>query len=485
VVPRTRLVCGLAIIALAAAVEVGIVFALSTPPVHQSTVRALANMPTKNLVARFSATEAPLPAGASTDPKVSLNAVTCTSVKSCVAVGNYVDASGRTQGLLDTKSAASWTAIKAPLPQGARLGSQGAGLYSVACPSSSRCIAVGDYFNSSGHDQALMVIGSGSSWTARNVPLPADPGTTPIYSLISVACPSPSKCVAVGSYSSSSYDGGLLVTEYGSSWTARKAPVPANASADSSATLNAVACSAASACVAVGYYFDSSQNTQGLLLTESGSTWTATEAPAPLDAESGTTLIAVACALKHGCVAVGGYHQAAAPLPQDTQGMLVTRLGSSWVTTRIGVSPDVSAEAAACDSSEAVCVAVGQYTDPAGHEQGLVLAGSGSSWSASRAPEPANADANPGGGLSAVTCPSESACVAVGLYTDESGREQGLVLAVSGSSWAAIRTPVPPYAAANPDVSLDSVSCRSELTCVAVGSYVDSSGRQQGLLLTE
>ena len=80
----------------------------------------------------------------------------------------------------------------------------------------------------------------------------------------SVACPSASSCVTAGSYSDSSGDiQAVLVTGSGTSWTAAEAPLPANAAADRYAFLGSVACPSASSCVAAGVYADSSGNGPG------------------------------------------------------------------------------------------------------------------------------------------------------------------------------------------------------------------------------
>lgn len=48
--------------------------------------------------------EAPLPANAAADPSVSVNSVSCASAGNCTAVGNYADSSGNRQGLLVTRT---------------------------------------------------------------------------------------------------------------------------------------------------------------------------------------------------------------------------------------------------------------------------------------------------------------------------------------------------------------------------------------------
>ena len=167
-----------------------------------------------------------------------------------------------------------WTATEAPLPAGAAGLGPGGGLGSVACPSASSCVATGGYSDSSGNKQSLLLTGSGTSWTAAEAPLPADAdvGTDPEPEpdLNSVACPSASSCVVAGLYTdeSSASLQGLLLTGSGTSWTATETPLPAGA--DPGAGLWSVACPSASSCVAVGSYTDSSGNGQGLLVSGTG-----------------------------------------------------------------------------------------------------------------------------------------------------------------------------------------------------------------------
>ena len=161
-----------------------------------------------------------------------------------------------------------------------------------------------------------------TTWTAAQAPLPANADHT-FAQLSSVACPSASACTAVGSYTGSAGWRGLLLAKSGSSWTATQAPLPAGAAADPYATPKSVACASASACAAVGVYQDSSDSQQGLLLTGSGSSWTAAKAPLPAGAAAnpGTTLGSVACnSASASCVAVGSYQDASG----NSQGVLLT-----------------------------------------------------------------------------------------------------------------------------------------------------------------
>jgi hypothetical protein len=156
--------------------------------------------------------------------------------------------------------------MKAPLPAD---GSYPApSLNSVACPTPSFCVAVGDYNSSSG-TSGLIVTGSGTSWTATEAPLPA--GNAGSVQISAISCPSVALCVATGYYADSSGGfQGLILTGSGTSWTAAKAPLPAGATRNPQASLQAVACPSSSSCVAAGFYNDSSGDFQAMLLTGPG-----------------------------------------------------------------------------------------------------------------------------------------------------------------------------------------------------------------------
>src|SRR4051794_36806550 len=99
---------------------------------------------------------------------------------------------------------------------------------------------------------------------------------------------------------------------------------------------------------------------------------------------------------------------------------------------------------------------------------------------------PANAATKPGVVLSEVSCASPGNCAAVGTYYDSSGLIQGLLLSQSSGKWSpGVQARPPADASVNPRVFLTGVSCGAPGNCAAVGSYYDSAGNQQGLLLTE
>jgi PASTA domain-containing protein len=136
------------------------------------------------------------------------------------------------------------------------------------------------------------------------------------------------------------------------------------------------------------------------------------------------------------------------------------------------------------------CSAVGVYDDSSGGRQGLLLSETAGAWGAGvEADLPANAaiDASQFVTLFSVSCASAGNCSAVGSYRDSSGGYQGLLLSETAGSWATgVEAVLPANAATpNPRPSLVSVSCPSAGNCSAVGVYPDSSGGRQGLLLSE
>jgi hypothetical protein len=380
-----------------------------------------------------------------------------------------------------------WKAATAPVPAGAAT-QPDAFVSAVTCSSATACVAAGAYLDSSGNYQGLLLTRRGPSWTAAEAPLPADAGDSPGVNISAVACPSATACTAVGGYADSSGNyQGLLLTRRGSSWTAAEAPLPAGgAFVSSSGGLSGVACRRAWACVAIGGYTDSSGNDHGLLLTRRGSSWTAARAPLPAGAATGSevSISEVACWFATACVAVGTYGDLTGRSPVS-DGLLLTRRGSSWTAARAPLPADAASDPLASISAIAcplatTCAASGSYSDTAGNDQGLLLTRRGPSWTAARAPLPADAASDPLTSISAIACPLATTCAAIGSYRDSSDNIDGLLLTGPGPSWTAAKAPLPANAAASP-VLLTSVACQSA-GCVAAGSYLDPSGR--GLLLT-
>jgi hypothetical protein len=431
---------------------------------------------------------APLPAGAAAQPYTDLVASACASARACAVAGHYTDVSNSVQGLLLTGAGTSWTAEEAPLPAGAGA-NPSVDLTSIACPSATTCVAAGYYTDASGGQQGILLTGTGTSWTAEEAPLPAGAGANPSVDLTSIACPSATTCVAAGYYTNSA-DGqdGILVSGLGNSWSVSRAPLPAHASINPGVFLNAIACPALGPCTVAGYYFDAANRSHPLLLTGSGTTWTAVKGPLPRGAASFSFLevTAVACSTSSAC-AVLGYYEVG---DGTEQGLLLTGSGDSWTATRAplpqGASsdPGVYLGSAACPAATS-CTVIGSYTARSGQGDGVLLTGWGDSWTAVRAPLPASLAGRPNLFLDTVACPAVASCITSGIYrfNDTSGHEYGTAVTGSGSSWSAVRTPVP--AGADPALGgVGPVTCATPASCLVIGSYAGPGGAVDGLLLT-
>lgn len=142
--------------------------------------------------------------------------------------------------------------------------------------------------------------------------------------------------------------------------------------------------------------------------------------------------------------------------------------GSVWHVERTPnfTAPNGSLVAVSCASATA-CVAVGSHFD--GNLKALAETWNGTAWHVRATPLPAGAT---GGQLSGVSCSAARACTAVGTYTDRAGATLALTERWNGSRWAARPVPVPRGAI---NAALSGVSCPSASACVAVGNYDNGS----------
>src|SRR5271165_543193 len=463
----------------------------------------------------WTAAVGPEPANAGTDgggtQSSSLNQVACPVAGSCVAVGNYEDASAFLWGLIDTLSSGAWSATAGPEPANAGTegaGTQSASLSSAACASSTACAATGTYRDTNPRTEGLIDVLSSGTWSGTEAPLPASPPADPDISVQSISCTSATWCVAVGFTEDGAAHGwGLIETLSLGTWTATVAPEPANAGTDAASTqlagLQAVTCPSVGSCVAVGFYNDANGYSVGLVETLSGGTWTATQLPEPANAGTDATFrqfantFSISCLSVASCVAVGEYEDSSA----NYAGLIEALSGGTWTATQApepanagndaGFDQYAVVNAVTCPAA-GTCVAVGVYWDTNFGNDPLVDTLSGGTWTATEAPVPAGAANNGTGGvndnLSSVSCPAVGSCVAVGVYDDTSFYNWGLIDRLSSGTWTATKAPEPAGAGtdagASQNATLKSVSCPAAGTCTAVGSYEDSSKDTWGLMET-
>ena len=276
---------------------------------------------------KWTAVEAQLPAGAADDPRAAVTSMSCPSASRCFAGGNYSDGGNRAM-VLTWSSAAGWSVRKAPLPAGASPNPDAA-VGGMSCPSVTWCTGVGQYSDADGNEDPLLLRRTGGTWTAKAAPVRPPDGQHLTAGLTTVACPSTSRCFAGGwQYDSAGQPVPLMLTWFAGRWMAMKVPLPVGAAVEPSASIGGISCSTTAQCVAVGHYVGGRENQQGFILTWSGTSWTARKAPLPSDAGGNpwTELDAVSCPATSRCVAGGAYETAAS----QSLGMLLTWSGKTW-----------------------------------------------------------------------------------------------------------------------------------------------------------
>jgi hypothetical protein len=126
-------------------------------------------------------------------------------------------------------------------------------------------------------------------------------------------------------------------------------------------------------------------------------------------------------------------------------------------------------------TGQATCLAVGYYTDTADRLEPMAATENRGRWSRAVALSlPANASrtVEQRAFLESVACQRKGYCTAVGDYVERSGNNATMAITESGGRW---RRPVeikPPRGASPADgADLSSVSCTGPRSCIAVGYY--------------
>jgi hypothetical protein len=366
--------------------------------------------------------------------------------------------------------AQAWTVQPSPNPKGA-LASQ---LQAVSCPGLGSCVAVGSSSYPSGHQaprQSMLVERlSGGVWTIASTP--AISGATS-SALSGVSCPAARFCVAVGYVNFAHRPAGLLAETWnGSSWGGELLPAPPGGTLPS---LAAVSCAAKGTCVAVGNYVSNKTGSYRSLSERlAGSRWSVVPTPIPPHgggATGNSEFTAVDCPTTTFCEAVGNVAY------NDTlQNVFAYGLsGSTWTYQRMvnpGPDPGDTAYAVSCSDASA-CTSAGSVTVIG--ESALAEHWNGSSWVRQAIPAQVKRPAN---ALYGVSCNGGSFCVSVGesWRVDRNGhlidgRVMGQVW--NGTAWSQS----PPVVPSGESAGLNAISCPSPTACIAVGAASTASAQ--------
>ena len=238
-------------------------------------------------------------------------------------------------------------------------------------------------------------------------------------------------------------------TASAASWTVQTTPEPSAGQK----RLRSVSCPSSTACEAIG-------NTEGEKSWGdgwNGTTWTIQTVPSP--SKEFARLFAVSCTAASECTAAGKSEGQA-----DQKSLAERWNGTSW-TIQTTASPksillDRFGAGVSCPSSTA-CTSVGEYENEIGLDVTLAERWTGTTWSKqttvnSKEKEVQNA-------LESVSCPSTTACMAVGIEWDAlTFGDKPFAESWNGTSWTATKTPPA-------DFALTSVSCTASNACSAIG----------------
>jgi hypothetical protein len=460
-------------------------------------IAAFAAVPVQQAVADTSPIESVstsgLPSGYAGSNSWNLNSSACGS-ESCVAVGSYEFAASHNHGLIvPIQDGIAGTAAKSPLPAGAQSDpTQNDRLTGVSCWSSASCVAVGDYYDTSGNIEGFVVpISGGVVGTPQEVAPPdagaADPAApNPYVRLNSVSCAPTGVCVAVGHYSP--VGGGLeamaVPINDGVAASGVEVPPPPDHTSTPYVELSSIGCGASGLCAAVGYYnAGSGAVTEDALVVPitdgvPGAAVPVTALPINADPSQGTFLTNVACPASGTCTAIGYYADSSSNerdlVVPVTGGVAASGLEAPAPSDAAGTSAyPIQFNGLACQSTGA-CVAAGSYVVTGGSTEPVAIpVMNGVPASAVRVMLPADReDSNQNAELNSVACPATGPCLAVGDYRNGSGNSVPMTASFNGGSVGAGTGTAEPgdVSPTNPFALLDVVGCTT-FSCAATGDY--------------
>ena len=203
-----------------------------------------------------------------------------------------------------------------------------------------------------------------------------------------------------------------------------------------------------------------------------GSTWKIEPTPNPAGAEV-SVLSAVSCSSGGACTAVGSHTSS----PSSPGSALAERWnGKSWViqpTATVAGATSSELVGVSCPSASA-CTAVGSAFDTAGsRDVNVAEAWNGKSWRVQAIPDPKGATEST---LYAVSCSSASACTAVGVYDNAAGFPRAMAERWNGMAWRIQAIPQPATR-----TWFFAASCSAARACTAVGYQNNGTGDAQPL----
>jgi hypothetical protein len=243
-----------------------------------------------------------LPALPSGGINSALQAISCLSMKFCVATGSYSPAGNPKNliGLAEYWNGSGWKAYRPPTPA-----TTFSYLDTVSCVRTTYCLAGGAYYTSN-NAPALAELWTGGAWHRVAVPQPTTAAGV-VSEIDGLSCTSTTTCTLTGDTNVFHSDGTVTMSTFAEvqaagTWSLTPVPMPAG----QQSFLNWVSCTSATNCVAsggVGPYTNSWTQGHAAVATWNGSAWAVRVITPP--SGQGSVLWADTCAAPASCVAVG------------------------------------------------------------------------------------------------------------------------------------------------------------------------------------
>ncbi|MGC2486669.1 MAG: hypothetical protein WA359_10555 [Acidimicrobiales bacterium] len=442
-----------------------------------------------------------LPAQGADIPDGFISSLSCLSANSCVAAGAYANAQGNILGLIETERNGTWLSPKSLTAPAGAASDPGVTLYQVSCGAAGYCVAAGSYDTNSS-TLPLLVEERGGHWSVgRALSLPANALVKGQDATIhAVSCKRSTSCSAIGTYQDNNPVGsrgeGFVANEVGGVWRRATEIALPKSNFDPFVSLNQLSCPSAGNCVAVGSFIDANDVTQALVVTETNGVWRRGEAIAPpLDASrfAGASWSELTCLSDSSCAALGTFNTSTGAI----EAMVANETGGSWgAATQVTLPPSAAANphvtlfgfgGIACASAQ-YCSLGGQYEDAAGKYQGFLANEDAGTWSPAQDVDLPTGGASGGanGGIVAVSCPRNDNCEASGSYLDASGNYQALVVNEVNGVWQRASEVTLPDGASTVGVDggVYAIDCWSSASCVGIGSYLKGSITYEGFTIS-
>jgi hypothetical protein len=297
-------------------------------------------------------------------------------------------------------------------------------------------------------------------WNGRRWALQQAPAVESATTLSSVACTSFRACTAVGYVERLVGKRPVIARWNGRTWSTQR-PDPRSRIVPSD-----VSCASATMCVTVGALNQCASEvciSSAEIQRWNGRRWSLQRIPLPRSAVD-VSLSDVSCSSATACAAVGSWDSGQSCRGRCPNGPLIERWnGAKWLSLPPPQhTPEIGDIGAVSCPSATACTALGSRE---------AVRWNGTSWTIERMPNPRN-----GGFFQSlsVDCPTSRVCTAIRLPSTRNGHTQSLAYRWTRGRWSVAQLPGPKPATG---FLLSDVACPSAATCVAVGStFLNDSG---------